>query len=142
MRRAFFIPFAVLVLLGTGCAMMQVYVEPLDKSGKEYPEVDPEDVRVYKSEKSAPQGAKRLAELEVSVAGDLGDNEGYWEKVVLRLKKEAGALGANGLILGKRKLPDGGRVAASILVGVPAESSLTAIAILAKSPAKKQNQKP
>lgn len=129
------VPFLALipVLALSSCMMMNVNVIETEE-GKVYPEVAEEDVKVYKSSKSAPQPHKVIAELELSVAGDIGeDEEGTrTQKLIDRLVTEAASLGANGLIVGRVERPDGGRVAASILVGVPSESTLKAKAILFK----------
>lgn len=121
--------------------MMNVDVIPVDEN-KEYPEVPVDQVRVYKTAHSAPEGYKVIADLELSVAGDIPEDEDgeIDHRLVDRLVKEAASIGANGVILGKLTRPDGGRVAAAVFVGVPMETTVKAKAILGgkrKAPAPK-----
>ena len=57
--------------------------------------IDPAQVRVYTA---VPPGAVQIAQLESSSAVGFG-SQGKADAAVARLKREAGALGANGVVL-------------------------------------------
>ena len=79
---------AVLVL--SGCAgSSKVMV------GQARPPIDPSQVRIYTS---VPPGSQEIAQIESSSAIGFG-TQGQTDSAVTRLKTEAAALGANGVVL-------------------------------------------
>lgn len=63
--------------------------------GKTYPPADPAAVRIYTT---PPPGSVEIAQLESSSAVGFG-TQGQTDAAVARLKREAAALGANGVVL-------------------------------------------
>lgn len=63
--------------------------------GKARPPVDPAQVQIYTT---PPAGSVEIAQLEASSAVGFG-TQGQTDAAVARLKREAAALGANGVIL-------------------------------------------
>lgn len=82
---------SIVALIVTACASSHVLV------GKARPAISPEAVKVYGS---PPAKYEQVAFLEASSKGSfaLGD-QGKMNKVIVRLKEEAAALGANGILL-------------------------------------------
>ena len=80
----------ILVLALAGCAgASKVMV------GQPRPPIDPAQVRIYTS---VPPGAQEIAQLEASSAVGFG-TQGQTDAAVDRLRREAAALGANGVVL-------------------------------------------
>ena len=78
------------VLLLSGCAgSSKVLV------GQARPPIDPSQVRIYTS---VPPGSQEIAQIESSSAIGFG-TQGQTDAAVARLKTEAAALGANGVVL-------------------------------------------
>ncbi len=78
------------VLLLSGCAgSSKVLV------GQARPPIDPSQVRIYTS---VPPGSQEIAQIESSSAIGFG-TQGQTDAAVARLKAEAAALGANGVVL-------------------------------------------
>jgi hypothetical protein len=78
------------VLLVSGCAgSSRVLV------GQTRPPIDPSQVRIYTS---VPPGSQEIAQIESSSAIGFG-TQGQTDAAVARLKSEAAALGANGVVL-------------------------------------------
>lgn len=107
--------------------------------GKAYPPVDPSVVRIYTT---PPAGSVEIAQLESSSAVGFG-TQGQTDAAVARLKREAAALGANGVILmgvGSSNAPGGmsvgagsygSNVAGGIGIGIPTTQKRAAgVAIL------------
>ena len=101
--------------------------------------VDPSQVRVYTT---PPPGSVEIAQLESSSAVGFG-TQGQTDAAVARLKREAAALGANGVVLmGVGSTPSaggmsvgagsfGGNVAGGIGIGIPTTQKRAAgVAIL------------
>ena len=87
------IRFAGLLLLATtlaGCASTSKVM-----LGQAYTPTDPAQVRIYTT---PPPGSVEIAQLESSSAVGFG-TQGQTDAAVARLKREAAALGANGVIL-------------------------------------------
>ena len=87
------IRFAGLLLLATtlaGCASTSKVM-----LGQAYTPTDPAQVRIYTT---PPPGSVEIAQLESSSAVGFG-TQGQTDAAVVRLKREAAALGANGVIL-------------------------------------------
>ena len=84
------IALATLVLVLSGCAgSSKVMV------GQARPPIDPSQVQIYAS---VPAGSQEIAQLEASSAIGFG-TQGQTDAAVERLKREAAALGANGVVL-------------------------------------------
>ncbi|MBP7465472.1 MAG: hypothetical protein KA776_04360, partial [Pseudoxanthomonas sp.] len=84
------IVLATLVLALAGCAgSSKVMV------GQARPPIDPAQVQVYTA---VPPGSQEIAQLEASSAIGFG-TQGQTDAAVERLKREAAALGANGVVL-------------------------------------------
>lgn len=85
-------PFAALALaaLVAGCASSSRLM-----LGEARPAIDPSEVRIYRA---PPPGAVDIAEIDASSAIGFG-TRGQDDAVIERLKREAAALGANGLLL-------------------------------------------
>ena len=81
--------------------------------GQARPPIDPAQVQVYTA---VPPGSQEIAQLEASSAIGFG-TQGQTDAAVERLKREAAALGANGVVL----------------IGMSERSSRTAITQVAKS---------
>ncbi|MFT4257283.1 MAG: hypothetical protein QM599_10060 [Pseudoxanthomonas sp.] len=82
--------FAMLALLLASCAgTTRVML------GQARPPVDPAVVRIYDA---VPPGAVQIAQLESTSGAGFG-GQGQTDAVVARLKREAAALGANGVVL-------------------------------------------
>lgn len=102
--------------------------------GQVRPPIDPAQVRVYAS---VPPGAQEIAQLESSSAIGFG-TQGQTDAAVERLKREAAALGANGVVLigvGSSTGPAsmsvgagswGGRAGGGIGVGIPTQQKKAA----------------
>lgn len=123
---------ALLALLA-GCASSSKLM-----LGDARPAIDPSEVRVYRA---PPPGAINIAEIDASSAIGFG-TRGQDAAVITRLKQEAAALGANGLLLlgrGNSGSPVGLSVGAgsygsrsggSIGLGIPTtQKQATAVAI-------------
>lgn len=83
--------FLSIFIFLTGCgASSHVLV------GAQRPPIDPEQVQVYMQ---VPPGAQQVAILEASSIGSGPTNQMKTNKVMKRLKAEAAALGANGILL-------------------------------------------
>jgi len=106
--------------------------------GDARPAIDPSEVRIYRV---PPPGAVNIAEIDASSAIGFG-TRGQDDAVIERLKREAAALGANGLLLlgrGHSGSPVGLSVGAgsygsrsggAIGLGIPTtQKSATAVAI-------------
>ena len=131
------IRFAGLLLLATtlaGCASTSKVM-----LGQAYTPTDPAQVRIYTT---PPAGSIEIAQLESSSAVGFG-TQGQTDAAVDRLKREAAALGANGVILmGVGSTPSAGgmsvgagsfgsNVAGGIGIGIPTTQKKAAgIAIL------------
>jgi hypothetical protein len=63
--------------------------------GQARPAIDPAEVRIYTS---VPPGSQEIAQLESSSAIGFG-TQGQTDAAIERLKREAAALGANGVVL-------------------------------------------
>ncbi|UWX04112.1 hypothetical protein H1235_01340 [Pseudoxanthomonas sp. NC8] len=63
--------------------------------GKARPPIDPAQVRIYTS---VPPGSQEIAQIEASSAIGFG-TRGQTDSAITRLKAEAAALGANGVVL-------------------------------------------
>lgn len=63
--------------------------------GQARPPIDPSQVRIYTS---VPPGSQEIAQIEASSAIGFG-TQGQTDSAVARLKAEAAALGANGVVL-------------------------------------------
>jgi len=95
--------------------------------GRSYAPVDPSQVRIYTT---PPPGSVEIAQLESSSAMGFG-TQGQTDAAVDRLKREAAALGANGVVLmGVGSTPSAGgmsvgagsfgsNVAGGIGIGIP-----------------------
>jgi hypothetical protein len=89
--------------------------------------IDPSQVQIYNN---APPGSVEIAQLEATSAVGFG-TQGQTDAAILRLKREAAALGANGVVLvgvGSDGSPVGmsvgagsygGRVGGGLSVGIP-----------------------
>jgi hypothetical protein len=77
-------------LLMTGCASSSKVM-----LGQQRPALDPAQVQVYRT---APAGSQEIAQLESKSAVGFG-TQGQTDAAVARLKREAAALGANGIVL-------------------------------------------
>lgn len=128
-------PTAALVLLAllAGCASSSRLM-----LGEARPAIDPSDVRIYRA---PPPGAVNIAEIDASSAIGFG-TRGQDNAVIERLKREAAALGANGLLLlgrGNSRSPVGlsvgaasygSRVGGGVGLGIPTtQKQATAVAI-------------
>ena len=129
--------FAGLLLLATtlaGCASTSKVM-----LGQAYTPTDPAQVRIYTT---PPVGSIEIAQLESSSAVGFG-TQGQTDAAIARLKREAAALGANGVILmGVGSTPSNGgmsvgagsygsNVAGGIGIGIPTTQKKAAgIAIL------------
>jgi len=74
-------------------------------TGRTYPAIDPARVRVYSR---APSGAQEVALLNATAGGD---GQSAIQSALARLRKDAAALGANGLVIlgsGVNKTSSGG----------------------------------
>ncbi len=78
------------VALATGCASSSKVM-----LGQARAPIDPAQVQVYRT---APAGAQEIAQLESKSAVGFG-TQGQTDAAVARLKREAAALGANGVVL-------------------------------------------
>src|SRR5690606_7902510 len=78
------------VLLAAGCASSSRVM-----LGQARTPIDPAHVQVYRT---APAGAQEIAQLESTSAVGFG-TQGQTDAAVARLKREAAALGANGVVL-------------------------------------------
>ena len=88
MRLPLALAAAVLVLAGcAGSSKVMV--------GQARPPIDPSQVRIYSA---VPPGSQEIAQLEASSAVGFG-TQGQTDAAVARLKREAAALGANGVVL-------------------------------------------
>jgi hypothetical protein len=76
--------------LSAGCASSSKVM-----LGQARPAIDPAQVRVYRT---APAGSLEIAQLESKSAVGFG-TQGQTDAAVARLKREAAALGANGVVL-------------------------------------------
>jgi len=81
---------AAVVLLAAGCASTSRVM-----LGQARAPIDPSQVQVYST---PPAGSVEIAQLESSSAVGFG-TQGQTDAAVARLKREAAALGANGVIL-------------------------------------------
>lgn len=129
--------FAGLLLLATtlaGCASTSKVM-----LGQAYAPTDPAQVRIYTT---PPAGSIEIAQLESSSAVGFG-TQGQTDAAIARLKREAAALGANGVILmGVGSTPSNGgmsvgagsygsNVAGGIGIGIPTTQKRAAgVAIL------------
>jgi hypothetical protein len=89
MNRTFFAACALLVTLA-GCAGTSTVM-----MGDARPPIDPSQVRIYRT---PPPDSIEIAQLE-STSGVGFGTQGQTDAVIARLKREAAALGANGVIL-------------------------------------------
>ncbi len=92
--------YLVVPLLLAGCVSSQRIV-----TGRTYPAIDPARVRVYSR---APSGAQEVALLNATAGGD---GQSAIQSALARLRKDAAALGANGLVIlgsGVNKTSSGG----------------------------------
>ena len=107
--------------------------------GQARPPIDPSQVRIYTS---VPPGSQEIAQIESSSAIGFG-TQGQTDSAVTRLKTEAAALGANGVVLmGVGSTPSAGgmsvgagsfgsNVAGGIGIGIPTTQKKAAgVAIL------------
>lgn len=86
------ISLAALVAALVGCAHSSAIVV-----GHQRPAIEPESVQVYLE---LPPGAERIAVLDADSGGSMAvTRRGKTNKVVQRLKEEAAAIGANGILL-------------------------------------------
>ncbi|MFT3755572.1 MAG: hypothetical protein QM769_06420 [Pseudoxanthomonas sp.] len=85
-----FIAFAMFTVLLASCAGTTKVM-----LGQARPPVDPSVVQIYNS---VPPGAVQIAQLESTSGAGFG-GQGQTDAVVARLKREAAALGANGVVL-------------------------------------------
>ena len=122
------------VLMLSGCAgSSKVMV------GQARPAIDPAQVRIYTV---VPAGSQEIAQIEASSAIGFG-TQGQTDSAVTRLKTEAAALGANGVVLmGVGSTPSAGgmsvgagsfgsNVAGGIGIGIPTTQKKAAgVAIL------------
>ena len=102
--------------------------------GQARPPIDPAQVQVYAS---VPPGSQEIAQLESSSAIGFG-TQGQTDAAVERLKREAAALGANGVVLigvGSSTGPAsmsvgagswGGNVGGGIGIGIPTQQKKAA----------------
>lgn len=91
MRRTHLLPAAFLAVLAlAGCAGTSKVM-----LGQARPAIDPADVQIYSV---PPPGSRDIAQLEASSAVGFG-TQGQTDAAVERLKREAAALGANGVVL-------------------------------------------
>ena len=141
--------FAGLLLLATtlvGCASTSKVM-----LGQAYAPTDPAQVRIYTT---PPAGSIEIAQLESSSAVGFG-TQGQTDAAIARLKREAAALGANGVVLmGVGSTPSnggmsvgagsyGGNVAGGIGIGIPTTQKKAAgIAILVPPAAITADQPP
>lgn len=84
------VPVVFVALLAAGCASSSKVM-----LGQARPAIDPSQVQVYRT---APAGAQEIAQLESKSAVGFG-TQGQTDAAVARLKREAAALGANGVVL-------------------------------------------
>jgi hypothetical protein len=84
------VPVVFAMLLAAGCASSSKVM-----LGQARPAIDPSQVQVYRT---APAGALEIAQLESKSAVGFG-TQGQTDAAVARLKREAAALGANGVVL-------------------------------------------
>ena len=84
------VPVVFAMLLAAGCASSSKVM-----LGQARPAVDPSQVQVYRT---APAGSLEIAQLESKSAVGFG-TQGQTDAAVARLKREAAALGANGVVL-------------------------------------------
>lgn len=89
MKRTLFATLALAAML-SGCAGTSTLM-----MGDARPPIDPSLVKIYRS---APPDSVEIAQLE-STSGVGFGTQGQTDAVVARLKREAAALGANGVIL-------------------------------------------
>ncbi len=80
----------VVALLASGCASSSKVM-----LGQARAPVDPAQVQVYRT---APAGSLEIAQLEAKSAVGFG-TQGQTDAAVARMKREAAALGANGIVL-------------------------------------------
>jgi hypothetical protein len=141
--------FAGLLLLATtlaGCASTSKVM-----LGQAYAPTDPAQVRIYTT---PPAGSIEIAQLESSSAVGFG-TQGQTDAAIARLKREAAALGANGVVLmGVGSTPSaggmsvgagsyGGNVAGGIGIGIPTTQKRAAgIAIFVPAAAIPADQPP
>ncbi|MCH6485091.1 hypothetical protein MMG85_16185 [Pseudoxanthomonas sp. LH2527] len=84
------VPVVFAMLLAAGCASSSKVM-----LGQARPALDPSQVQVYRT---APAGSLEIAQLESKSAVGFG-TQGQTDAAVARLKREAAALGANGVVL-------------------------------------------
>ena len=132
MSRRLILAFAAVALLG-GCASTDKLM-----LGEARAPIDPSEVRIYRT---PPPGAIEIAEIDASSAIGFG-TKGQDAAVMDRLRQEAAALGANGLLIlgrGNSRSPVGMSVgggsygrnsAVGIGIGIPTtQKQATAVAL-------------
>lgn len=134
-----FLGAAVLALVLTGCASSSKVL-----LGQPRPAIDPALVQIYNT---PPAGSIEIAQLEATSAAGFG-TQGQTDAAIARLKREAAALGANGVVLmgvGSQRAPvsvglGGGNYGrhggVGLGVGVPAtQKNAAGVAIWVPDPA-------
>lgn len=132
MAKSLFLALAAATLLA-GCASTSKLM-----LGEARPPIDPSDVRIYRA---PPPGAVDIAEIDASSAIGFG-TRGQDDAVIDHLRREAAALGANGLLIlgmGQSRSPVGMSVGAAsygrrgglgLGLGIPTtQKQATAVAI-------------
>ena len=97
MKRSMVIAGLAVVVVFSGCVSMKVrkYTE------KEYAPVPADQVAVYEQMTDVPAGYEKIATIHVQDAL-VRDNR---ERVLTKIKKQAGAIGANAIVLGTLNEP-------------------------------------
>ena len=89
------------------------------------PPVSPDQVAIYRTASQVPGRYEEVALLDAS--GDYAYTDE--EQMFAKLRKRAGALGANGIILNSISEPTTGAKVARFLIGTPADRTGRAVAI-------------
>ncbi len=97
MKRSMFFAALAVVVIFSGCVSMKVR----KCTEKDYEPVPADQVAVYNQIGEVPAGYEKIATIHVQDAL-VRDNR---ERVLNKIKKQAGAIGANGIVLGTVNAP-------------------------------------
>ena len=122
-----------LALLVAGCVSTKAIL--VDPSASTYPPVAPNEVRIFTSEAELDSLTYvRVAIIEATGSGEYTSQTGMLEA----MRKKAGALGANGVILPQINEPGAGAKVAGAIFGVGTQRKGNAVAIRVLGPKPKQ----
>ena len=124
MRPANVLSLLVVAVLATGCVQTQATM--LNPSAQQYPAVSPDSVQIFTSEKDLDTlDYVRIAIIEATGSGEYTSQTGMIEA----MRKKAGDLGANGILMPQINEPGAGAKIAGAVFGTGTQRKGDVIAI-------------